>query len=123
MARTRRHTRMRDVLIILTPNTTAQDDFGGITQGNYVASSVIRCSATNYSGDSNFRDYNQDASEQDWELIIRKKSLPTLSGNEIFALQTPAINMKLNGKVEQDERTYRLRCTALSKERSEEILF
>ena len=113
MARTRRHTRMRDVVTILTPDNTAQDDFGGITQGDYVVSAVIRCAAVQYSGDSDYRDYNQDVSQQDWELIVRKKSLPALSGNEIFALQTPAINMKLNSKVEQDERTYRLRCSSL----------
>lgn len=116
MARTRRHTRMRDKLTILSPATSTQNEFGGITQDTFVTLATIRCSATQYSSDFTLRDYNADVREQDWELIVRKKSLPTLTGDEVFVLETPNISMKLNGLVEQDERSYRLRCTALSKE-------
>lgn len=114
MARTARHTRMRDVLIIQRPSTTAQNAFGGITQGGFTTVATIRCSATQYSGDASHRDYNQDETEQDWQLLVRKKSLPALQGDEQFVLETPSITMKLSSLVEQDIRTYRLRCTAIS---------
>lgn len=114
MARTRRHTRMRDVLTIRRPDTTAQNQFGGVTQGSYSTVATIRCTATQYSGDSDYRDYNQDTEEQEWELLIRKKSLPALTGNELFVLETPSVTMKLNSKIEQDERTLRLRCSTIT---------
>ena len=113
MARTRRHTRMRDVLIIRRPSAVSQNSFGGITQASYSDVATIRCSATQYSGDYGLRDYNKDVGEYDWELLVRKKSLPTLVGDEIFVLETPSITMQLNSKIEQDERTYRLRCSSV----------
>jgi len=113
MARTARHTRMRDVVSIQRPTSNSQDQFGGISQDGYTEVASIRCSATQFSGDTNFRDYNKDITEQDWQLLVRKKSLPSLVGDEIFVLETPALTLKLTSKVEQDIRTFRLRMTAI----------
>lgn len=113
MARTRRHTRMRDKLTILTPDTRAQNEFGGISNGSYSVLAVVRCSATQYHSDNELREYNAEAQKRDYEFLIRKKSLPTLTGDEVYVLETPALAFKLNGIVEQDIRTWRLRCSAL----------
>jgi len=104
---------MRDVLTIQRP-TTAQNEFGGNVASSYTTIATIRCSATQFSGDASYRDYNQDETEQDWQLLVRKKSLPALDGSERFSLETPAISLKLNSLVEQDIRTYRLRLSAIS---------
>ena len=114
MARTARHTRMRDVLTIQRPSTVSQNQFGGVASGALAVIATIRCSATQYSGEAEYRDYNEDVQNEEWELLVRKKSLPTLDGSEVFVLETPSLTLKLNSKIEQDERTYRLRCSAIS---------